>query len=468
MYAPNVRRTISDRTRDGDGTDVGNADRFVQRFLGETMYCTKIGWMYWDGTRYAEDPGAVVELAKVLAMEMHVEASALADPKARIAALKASSRAQSKKAIENLIWLASSDPLVAVAYDSMNCDKNAINVANGELDLRNMELHPHNRASRNTKISKIEYDEDAKCPFWEEFINLIADGDDEMAQFVQRAVGYSLTGDISERKIFVAYGEASNGKTTFLETVSDLCGEYGVKMGIESFFERPAGGISNDIARLRGTRYAFASESDETTRLDSKRVKELTGGDQITARFLNHEFFTFSPTHKLWIATNHKPTVSTTDVAIWDRLVLVPFATRIEGTKRLSMTEVRRRFTAELPGILRWAVEGSALWYADGLPIPERVHMAITEYKTEMDHLGQFLGSACFHDNEARIFAAQLYEHYHAYCKKFKFIVIARNTFGREMKRRGYQITRGGENGASVYHGIGVSPLSTGETVTIN
>lgn len=450
-YSDNIRDLLgrSESTVERN-SDMGNAQRFVRRFRYELLHCEEQGWLVWDGKRFREGNGAAVEYAKVLVHEMFEQATTKGN-------IEWARTSQSKHSIYAMLDLAKTDRHFAISMDELDRQISLLNVRNGELNLEHMELHQHNQASAFTKLVDIDYSLHAPCPFWDEFLNIVMDGDREMIDLLQRLAGYSLTCDISERKIFVAYGEGANGKTTFLETLAILAGDYACKMPLDALLERPKGNIPSDIARLRGARYAYASESPGSGKFDESRVKELTGGDKITARFMHRDFFEFHPTHKLWLATNHRPTVSGDDTAIWDRMVVLPFEVAIPPEKRLLKREVDARIRSELPGIFRWAIEGAYLWFEGGLAIPSKVTDAGHEYRTEMDHTGRFLEHKCFQIEGAKCGASFLYNTYKDYCKTVGEKPVSQQVFGMQVTKKGFKKKRSGAHGEYIYHDLGIN-----------
>ncbi len=221
----------------------------------------------------------------------------------------------------------------------------------------------------------VVYDSDAKCPEWEKFLDLVTGGDQDLQSFLQLAVGYTLTGRTDEHCLFVLYGTGSNGKTTFTETIRLLLGDYAQRVNIESLMQSWGSGqaATPDIANMAGARFVLSSEIPENRKLNESLVKDLTGGDAITARKLFANPFTFTPNHKLWIFGNHKPRVAGTDEGIWRRIRVVPFNVTIPKEQRRQMSDVLEVFQNEMPGILAWAVNGCILWQVNGLPIPEAV-----------------------------------------------------------------------------------------------
>ena len=244
-----------------------------------------------------------------------------------------------------------------------------------------------------TKLAPVNFEPDAACPRWLEFLSRIMDGNEQLIDFLQRAVGYALTGETSEQCLFIFYGSGANGKSTFLQTMSYVLGDYSMSTPTETLLVKRRGAIPNDVARLKGARFVIACEADAENRLAESLIKQMTGGDTISARFLHQEWFDFEPTHKVFFGTNHKPVIKGTDYAIWRRIRLVPFEITIpEGERDKNLPE---KLKAEADGILAWAVQGCLVWQQQGLGVPEEVKAATDSYREEMDILGEFLKDRC-------------------------------------------------------------------------
>lgn len=296
---------------------------------------------------------------------------------------------------------------------------------------------------------------------FEGFLERIFAGDGELISFVQRAVGYSLTGITSEHVVFLCWGKGANGKTTLVETLRSLLGDYGQQMPAETLLaKRHGGGITNDIARLRGVRLAAAQETGIGRRLDEALLKRLTGGDTVVARYLYGEYFEFVPTAKLWIATNHKPVITGTEEAIWRRIPLIPFTVTIPERERDS--DLPTKLKDELPGILNWAIEGCLAWQQRrGLAPPDVVLGATAEYRQEMDTLGSFLDEGCVEDPNGEISVKDLYEKYSEWCKESGEYKHPKNTFGTRLTERGIQSGRTGAKGR-LWKGIRLRAIDDG------
>jgi putative DNA primase/helicase len=395
-------------------TDYGNAQRLVARFGDEMRHVSEWScWLIWDGSRWVKDrSGAVERFAKETVRAMYEEVSKIPDDEARKTAVKWAMRSESREKIKAMVDLAKSEPGIPITPEVLDGDGWLLNVENGTLDLRTGELRAHRREDLITKLAPVTYKAVAEAPTFRRFLERILPSE-TLRTFVKRAVGYSLTGDASERAFLILHGSGKNGKSTLLEAIQALLGDYAMTTPVETLLLKPAGGIPNDIARLKGARFVSASENERGRKLAEALVKAMTGKDTISARFMRGEFFDFRPTHKLWLATNHKPEISGTDPAIWDRIKLVPFNVRIpeqEQDKHLD-----EKLEAELSGILAWAVQGCLEWQRGGLTEPDEVRAATKGYKAEMDPLARFIEECCVLRADLRASTRDLVDAYRAW-----------------------------------------------------
>jgi len=266
-----------------------------------------------------------------------------------------------------------------------------------------------------TKIANVEYDPKADCPMWKQFVREIMGYKADLIKFVQTAAGWSLSGDISEQTMFILYGTGANGKSTFLNTIMYLLGDYALATPTETFMKKNGDNYSNDVARLRGTRFVTTTEVEQGRRLSEPLIKKITGNDEMTARFLYGEFFNFMPTFKIFMATNHKPVIKGTDHGIWRRIKLIPFNVRIPEEKQDKHLE--QKLWEEASGILNWLLEGIAVWQRERLIPPKAVSFATDEYREEMDVIGNFIKEKCVQKENASITIKRLYKAYSDWCE---------------------------------------------------
>jgi len=420
-------------------TDLGNAERLVARHGDDLRYCHPWGkWLVWDGRRWKIDDTAEVDRrAKETVRSVYAEAAASEDSFRRRDLAHWAAKSEGNSRINAMIALAASEEGIAVAPELLDADPWLFNCQNGTLDLHTGTPRPHSRADLLTKLAPVEYHPDANAPTWAAFLARIMGGKAPMISFIQRAVGHSLTGNTSERVFFVCHGKGANGKTTLLETVQALLGDYATRTPTETLMVKRAGEATNDVARLRGARFVFASEAEEGQRLAVARIKDLTGGDTMAARFLHHEFFEFRPEFKLWLATNHRPSIRDTNTAIWDRLREIPFNIRIEPKDQDK--KLPQKLLAELPGILAWAVQGCLAWQRDGLGTPQEVQDATENYRAEMDDLAGWMAECCVIGEDKKATPAAALASYidHIGDKRMN-----KNEFAKRLKERGFNQAR--------------------------
>jgi len=289
-------------------------------------------------------------------------------------------------------------------------DPLAFNVLNGTIDLTTGRLRPHRRADLLTKLAPVPFAPDAACPRWERFLAEIFDGEPEMPGFMQRAAGYTLTGDTGEECLFFCHGPGANGKTVFFETLHAILGpDYARTASFDTFLDhkRAAGAASPDLARLQGVRFVAASEAPAGRALNEAVLKHLTGGDTIAARFLHENEFEFRPAFKLWLRANHRPPVREQTEAFWRRIRMLPFAVTIPAAQR--DPDLLAALVAEAPGILAWMVRGCLAWRCDRLGEPQSVRDATDAYRSENDTIGEFLDARCALDPAAWTPTSELY-----------------------------------------------------------
>lgn len=399
-------------------SDLGNARRLVAANLGEIRYVhlwKDGGWLVWDGQRLKRDEsGEMMRRARSIAQQIFAEADDANDKRAD-QLRKHAVRSANYNGMKNMIAVARSEEGVPVGPDELDADPWLFNTRTGVVDLRTGEERPTGPEQLITKISPAGYVPGAPCPRWLAFLDRIFDGDPELIEFVRRAIGYTLTGHTTEQVLFLLHGGGANGKTTLVEVIRHIAGDYASQVPAESLMAKSnTGGIPNDIARLVGARFVSAVETDEGRRLAEGLVKRITGNDTLTARFLNAEFFDFTPRFALWLAANHLPTIRGTDDAIWRRIRLIPFNVQIPESERDKHLDDKLK--AEADGILTWAIEGAVTWAAEGLTQPAAVVRSTSSYRAEQDTLGDFLDERCHLAEGAWATVGQTFEAYTAWC----------------------------------------------------
>lgn len=418
------------------GTDMANARRMHQRHGHNLHYTVERGWLVWSGRHWQIDDKAVAvaQLAKESAESMLDEIREAADQKQ---AFKDARAAAQRRSIEAAIWLARSEPGIYQQLTTFDADPMILNVGNGIVDLTTGELGPHDQEARCTMLAGCDYDARAEAPRWRQFIGEVCLENVELMDYMQRMCGYLLTASVQEHCLFFLHGGGRNGKSVLVETIMRVMGDYACAAEPEMLMTKKHVGIPNDVARLRGRRAVFLNETNQGHRFDEAKLKNLTGGDKLNARFLREEFFDFAPTHKLCLRGNHKPTVSGTDEGIWSRLRLIPF------NLRLDPQDIDQGLPAalarELPGILTWCVQGCLLWQQHGLATPQVILDALKEYRAESDTLGRFIDEQCECAPLYEYKGSALYSRYRDFCEQAGERYVSSKDFPAEMERKGFK-----------------------------
>lgn len=437
-------------------TDTGNGQRFVHLHGAQARWIQSAGtWYIWDGTRWKQDQdGEAERRAKETAKSILQEAYQEED-KAKAKALTAwAFKSQSRAQITNMLELAKSEQGITIPFDQFDRNQYLLNFTNGTLDLKTGTLKPHHPGDFITKRIEFDYDDRAQCPRWLQFLDEIMDHNRPLIEFLQSATGYSLTGDTGEQIFIICYGKGANGKTVYLETMLNALGpDYAMNTRANTILVKDRNnGANNDVARLRGLRFVTVNEIPGRGRLDEAKVKEFTGGDTITARYLFHEDFSFKPEFKLFVRTNHKPVITGVDYGIWRRVRLVPFTVTIPPDKQ--DPKLQEKLKDEWPGIIRWAVLGCLAWQDEGLPMPEEVKIATQEYKRDQDTMQPFIEDRCSVDPGKTVKAGELYTAYKDWAELNGEKAMTNNAFGREMSERGIDKVRTGSDRQLTYLGI--------------
>jgi putative DNA primase/helicase len=441
-------------------TDLGNAQRLAHRHGRKLRYCTPIrAWLIWDGSRWRrDDVQRIMTYAAETAKSIYGEAAAAGDLETRKEIAQHAYSSESAYKLAAMIHLAEAHPNLAIRPDQLDTNEMLLNVANGTLDLRTGDLRPALEGDLITKVAPVDYDPDRTSELWDRFLREVTGGDEELADYLQRAVGYSLTGRTTEHAVFFVYGPPATGKSKFTGAIKDVLGDYAMQTAFETFLaKRWGGGASNDIADLAGARLVLATEADRGRRFAEATLKQLTGGDTVRARQLYEKNFEFRPQFKLWLAANDAPQVNNDDDAIFRRMNIVPFVHVVplerrdkDLGERLARPEVRS-------AILAWAVRGCLVWQQEGLNAPELVSEATKQYRDDQDPLQFFLDEHCVLEPDRMIVKAKLQQHYVTWAKGagVRYLLSPREFTKRVAKIPGVQDSRG-SGGVRIWRGIDV------------
>ncbi|WP_406161061.1 phage/plasmid primase, P4 family [Streptomyces canus] len=391
-------QTMSQSAREAfDQTDVGIAVRlrdYMARAGGGVRYAKGLGFLVWDGTVWA--PGN--DEVRTALLQMGAELIASGDDGSRKIALKA----LTNRAIEDVIKTLPSVPGVPTSAGDFDADPELLSVSNGTVNLRTGELHPHSPDDMITRRLNIAYRPQAQAPRWGQFLVEVFPNHPEMPRYMQRSVGYGITGSTAEQCFFFLHGQGANGKSVFLDALIYVFRGITKSTEFSTFEQRVnVGQASPELASLRGARLVTASETEKYSRLAEALVKQLTGGDPVTCRFLNQNPFTYVPSFLLMVAGNYKPAILSQDLGVWRRVKLIPFEATFRGAKADRTLPAKLRDEAE--GILAWAVRGAMEWYASGLEEPVSVESATQDYRESEDRLAEFLTARCVREADARV-----------------------------------------------------------------
>lgn len=418
--------------------DTGNADRFIDRYghLYKHSYITNKFYIY-DGQKWkVDDRGAIRklidEMIESIKNEKVLHSEDVTEEEARETFQKYYKKTrgtQSKKNIMNELMHRKT-----VTPDEFDKDDMLLNVANGYVDLTSRELYKHDINKMFSQIANTDYSEKMQPAVWLDFLNDIFAGDKAVIRYIQKALGYSLTGSTREQVMFILFGKGRNGKSIFVETIAEILGDYSNNMQAKSLMVKKNDNVNTDIARLSKARFVTSSEPNEGFRFDEGLIKQITGGDKVTARFLYAEEFEYTPKFKIWVSTNHKPIIRGTDDGIWRRLVLIPFDVQIPEEK--VDKDLKYKLLREAPAILNWMAEGAYMWMREGLELPEKLKASSKAYRTEMDVIEQFIEDECKRVDDGRVKANELYSVYKNWANENNAYKMSNKDFGQKMKEK--------------------------------
>lgn len=444
-------------------TDLGNVERFLQLFPDDVCFIPEENDFYfYDTKKWTRDLGGrrTHELGDMTVRSLYQEARNETDEGMRKEIARFAIRSEHKNrrdAIFNDL-----KHRVVKSINDFDRDQWLFNVQNGTINLKTGELQPHNRLDHLMKISPVNYDADATCQLWMDTLRLFFRGNDDLIEYIQKLYGYTLCGVKNERLIVFLYGRGRNGKTTITGTPLKIFGDYAKAADVSTFtvskYGRQAGAATEDVARLRGARYVRTTEIGASDKLNEKFVKDISGGDIITARNPYGRSFDFSPNFTLWMFGNEKIKIEGQDTGIKDRVKFIPLTFEIPRDQE-DRTMRDRLYDEEASGILKWMVEGCLKWQADGLREPAEVVSATDDFFAEQDPVGIFIRDCCQSAETNSIKYSELYEAF----TEFSDVTISKQRFSKTLKDKGFSVEALGPNQKYV---MGLSLQSKGEDTT--
>ena len=433
----NPKNRLPHRSWDDTGRGQRLNDQFGKVFR---WLATDKQWYYYNGSFWEPDNGQYIEnAAEKVVNSIKTEKADLsfAIDTDEVKAMKEFYRfaKESRSHLAKVHMIDEFKKYVTIDHNTFDHENMLLNTESGYVDLTNGELKDHDINLLFSEQTATEYSDSTDCPLWDEFLKQIFNNDENLIHYVQKAVGYSLTGSLAEQVMFMCLGSGRNGKSVFINTIRNLFGTYAKQMNVESIVVHNSGGNANsDIARLENTRLVTSSEANEGSRLDESLVKQLTGGDKILARFLYGKEFEYNPKFKIWMATNHLPLIRGTDDGIWRRLKVIPFNVQIPKDKVDKNLE--EKLKSEWTGILNWCVQGSIMWQREGLDDPESVKSASHDYRQSMDPLDAFVDEMCVAGADYLVKVRDLYDAYKEWAENSREYQMSMTKFGKEMSKK--------------------------------
>lgn len=451
VHAPEVNTPIN-----GPGvatslerSDDGNALALVDTYGHRIRYCPERGrWLHWTGQRWEWCPsggGVVREYVKVIAREL---------PEDDANDVRHKQRSLGAIGTTSTLIQAATDHRIVVALDQLDARPFELNTPTGIVDLRTGQISTADPTHLHTRITLAAPDPEADSTRWDDFIADTFHGHNDLPGYMQRLVGYSVTGVVRDHVLPFLFGAGANGKGVFLETMRAILGDYATTAPSGFLMAKNYAGHETEIARLAGARMVVCSEINEGDRFDEAKVKQLTGGDALTARFMRQDHFTFLPTHKLWLMGNHQPSVTSGGHSFWRRLRIVPFVNTVPEEKRVD--DLQGILASEHGGaILQWIVTGAADYFTGGLREPESVRAATEEYAQEQDTVARFVEDRCHvgGGRQVKIKVSLVREAYERWCAEEGDPPVKPRTFGVALRAR-FGVTDMRTNRDRFYTGI--------------
>jgi putative DNA primase/helicase len=445
-------------------TQWGNARRLVRLHGNDIRHCYESGWMVWNKQRWEQDrKGRVARYAKDMVRTIYVEAAECTDESRRKDIATHAKKSESRDSISAAMDLAKSETGIPILATDFDQNKTLFNCLTGTAETETGKIREHRREDYITMISEVQHDRTATCSRWDKFLEEVTAGDKELISFLQRSVGYSLTGSNLEQCFWLLFGDGSNGKSTFIDTVLNLMGDYGAQIKTEVLLESRYEQKGYHVATLRAKRFVAAVESNMNRRLAVGLLKQATGMDRMVGRYPYGRPFEFYPEFKLWLSTNHRPKIDDTTESIWRRIHAVPFTVHFKKPEDVPPNysgpvidrTLPEQLKKELPGILNWAIKGSIDWRKRGLDAPKAVLEATWQYRKEEDVFGTFLEDCCELGDDATETATLIYKRYSEWCEENGEKAMSQTALGKLLPSRGF-ISDRDSRGERIWRGLGL------------
>jgi putative DNA primase/helicase len=423
-------------------TDYGNAERLVRDHGKDLRYCApKRKWYVWTGTHWQQDEtGELVRLAKSTARRIYAEASRCDDADRRKAITKHALASERAPRIVAMVELAQSESGVPVLPCELDADPWLFCCRNGTIDLRSGQLLTHRQRDLITRLSPVDYVPDAKSELWDSYLATATNRDKELEAYIQRAVGYSLQGTVTERRFFFVFGPPGGTKSTFIETIGAAFGAYHQPADFETWLlQTYTGGNRGDLVRLAGARLVTSVEVRKDARFDEGLIKRVTGGDPLTAAAKYESEVTFQPAFTLWLAANDPPAIRDDDQGMWDRICRIPFTHALSVEQQDRTMREQLRDPKVLSAVLAWSVRGCLEWQKRGLGACAAVDASVAEYRTAMDRVAGFLDSECVFAPNVQVLTKKLRQAYETWCDEMSARPLSGNDLAKRLEARGCQ-----------------------------
>ena len=438
LETSNVPREQSDKGITYSCTDVGNSERFVAQHGHKVRHIAghREGWLVWDGTRWKNNPSKALNLAKATTKAIHREAEKCKTKAGEHELSKWARQSQFGGRISEMLRLAKSD--LTVHVDEFDGDEYKINCKNGYLDLRTGKLAEHSPDMLLMKRVNASYDPDARCPLWGDFIDAVCLGDKELTDWMQRLCGYLMTGSVAQQQFYIMYGEGGNGKGTLNEVLMHVLGDYAAPTQSEIFLASNTSSTRalEIVGRLKGIRFATASEVGAASRWSEETVKQLTGEDTITGASMYSPRFDFTPTAKIVFQINHLPMFRDASYGFKRRMCVIPFKAKFEGGNK--DLDLKPKLKKERDGIFNWLVEGARRYLEQGLnDVPAVIKEATEQYIEDNDTLSPFIRAELVKEVGARVYVGDAYLKYVDWCRRNDTEATTKDLFVKRMEERG-------------------------------